>query len=295
MVVDDDDDREPAPASDAPAGEKTAETPTEQPPEGEQPEGEQAAEATAADEGTPEAEQKESETGEDDEDDGDRKRTRSQRYREQLERLRTENEALRRGKSPLPSDQAQIQEAFAREVHRRIGNPPKAEDFKDDYVGYSHAMQAYVTDKRLTERDVAEKFTNAIETERARVADLVADHKERVAEFRKKVPDYDQVMAKATVPVAPHIERLLLHSEKSEHLTYVLGKDQKQLSALNRMDPESAAREIGRLEGRLSLPAKPKPQTEARKPIAPLRGTGAAPRNQNADVDAYIKKLYGRV
>jgi len=39
---------------------------------------------------------------------------------------------------------------------------------------------------------------------------------------------------------------------------------------------KSAAREIGRLEGRLSLP-NGKSQTQARKPITPLRGSGASP------------------
>ena len=35
-------------------------------------------------------------------------------------------------------------------------------------------------------------------------------------------------MAKATLPVAPHVERLLLQSKKSERLGYVLGKEREQ-------------------------------------------------------------------
>jgi hypothetical protein len=96
-------------------------------------------------------------------------------------------------------------------------------------------------------------------------------------------------MARATLPVMPHVERLLLASKKSDRLTYVLGKNQAKLAQLNRSSPEEAAREIGRLEGRLSLPPT-KSKTQARKPITPLRGSGASPPSGLAAVNAWAKK-----
>jgi hypothetical protein len=107
------------------------------------------------------------------------------------------------------------------------------------------------------------------------------------------VKDFDEVMSRATLPVAPHVERLLLASKKSDKLTYVLGRNQAKLAQLNRSSPEEAAREIGRLEGRLSLPSATKTKTQARKPITPLKGSGAAPPSETAAVNAYIKKTYG--
>ena len=125
------------------------------------------------------------------------------------------------------------------------------------------------------------------------MASQVAEHKERVQRLRSRVKDFDEVMARATLPVAPHVERLLLASKKSDKLSYVLGKNQAKLAQLNRMSSEEAAREIGRLEGRLSLPSATRTKTQARKPITPLKGTGAAPPSQTQAVDSYIKKLYG--
>jgi hypothetical protein len=81
-----------------------------------------------------------------------------------------------------------------------------------------------------------------------------------------------------------------LASKKSDRLSYVLGKNQAKLAQLNRMSSEEAAREIGRLEGRLSLPPATKTKTQARKPITPLRGSGAAPPSGLAAVNAWAKK-----
>jgi hypothetical protein len=290
-MVDDTEEKVVAPAEERPADETPTEAPTDQQPEGEQPEGEQA-EAPATDEPVGEVES-------DDEDEGEtaqEKKSRLQRYREQTERLRAENEQLRaRTQTELPSDVQQLQRAFEMRVRDEIGDPPNPNDprYKDDYVSYSIDRQAWVNDQRQVTRQVRREFAQAIQQEQERVANLVSDHRERVEAFKKKAADYNEVMAKATMPVAPHVERLLLQSKKSEQLSYVLAKNQLQLARLNRMDTESAAREIGRLEGRLSTPAQSKQQTQARKPITPLKGSGAAPASPAATVNNYLKKLYG--
>lgn len=296
MVVDGEDDPKPVPAGDAPAGEKTAETPTEPQPEGEQPEAEATeAEATADEElvgDVGEEPDEDSEEGESEE----QKKSRAQRYREERTRLRAENESLRaRASGDVPSDAQQLQRAFEYKVWQQIGDPPNQADpqYRDDYVGFSVARQAWETDRRQVTRQVREEFKQQIDREQERVSNLIADHKERENRFKSRVKDYSEVMAKATLPVAPHIERLLLESKKSERIGYVLAKDQSKLARLNRMSPEAAAREIGRLEGRLSLPTNPKTQTQARKPIAPLKGGGASPPSQTASMNAYLKKLYG--
>jgi hypothetical protein len=308
-MVDDDDTPNTAPASNVPAGQGSG-TPTEKP-EGEKPEGEpETEEVTTTDEDdVGDADDEQDDEDDDDEDEGDEagesegeekpkpkraERTRLQRYREQAERLKAENEALRsrNQQGAPPSDAAQLQRALEYAVWQEIGDPPSPDDFKDDYVALSIARQAYETDRRQVARAVRKQFEHSIRIEQERVATLVAEHKERVANFRTKVKDYAEVMAKATLPVAPHVERLLLHSKKSERLGYVLARNENKLAQLNRMDPESAAREIGRLEGRLSLPT-PKQQTQARKPITPLKGGGAAPPTGLAAVNAYIKKQYG--
>ena len=302
----DDDDKPSVPAADsAPADDKT--TTTEPEPEGDKPEAEEEeADTTTASEDDDAGDKPDDDEG-DDEDEGEgndedgqpkRKASRAERYRRQAERLKAENEQLRsRPGGSLPSNEAALVRAIEQKVLDEIGPPPRQEEFRDaagnpDYIRFHDEQQAWLHERRAVTRDVKKQFLGALETEQARVGELVTTHKERVQRFRTKVKDFDEVMARATLPVAPHVERLLLESKKSDRITYHLAKNQPKLAQLNRMSGEEAAREIGRIEGRLSQPPQAKP-TKARKPIAPLRGGGASQPNQNAARDAWLKKTYG--
>ena len=296
----DDDDLNTAPAGNEQAGNEKAEPPPVEPPEDDQsddqPEGEQAEKKAEPEEELDLGADDEQDDDEDDEEDASPKgeKNRIQRYREQANRLKAENEALRsRTDSGVPNDQAQLQRALEYAVLQKIGDPPQQKDFGDDYVAFANAKLAYEIDARQVSREVRRDFATTINQEQERVASQVAEHKERVQRLRGRVKDFDEVMSRATLPVSPHVERLLLASKKSDRLTYVLGKNQAKLAQLNRMSSEEAAREIGRLEGRLSLPSATRTKTQARKPITPLKGSGAAPPSDTAAVNSYIKKLYG--
>jgi hypothetical protein len=295
----DDDDLNTAPAGNEQAGNEKAEPPPVEPPEDDQsddqPEGEQAEKKAEPEEELDLGADDEQDDDEDDEEDASPKgeKNRIQRYREQANRLKAENEALRNRGGSVPNDQAQLQRALEYAVLQKIGDPPQQKDFGDDYVAFANAKLAYEIDARQVSREVRRDFSTTITQEQERVASQVAEHKERVQRLRGRVKDFDEVMSRATLPVSPHVERLLLASKKSDRLTYVLGKNQAKLAQLNRMSSEEAAREIGRLEGRLSLPSATRTKTQARKPITPLKGSGAAPPSDTAAVNSYIKKLYG--
>lgn len=298
----DDTDQNAAPAGNEPAGNQTAEIPVEPSPP-EQAEGDQQTETEAqaemdlGDGVVEDDEQADEDEGGDDEKEGDAK-SRLQRYREQIARQKAENEALRaraNQSTGVPSDQQALQRQFDYEVWQEIGNPPDENDpkYQGNYVRLERDRQVWEFSKVQVERDVRKSMIERIKRAQENVQAQVADHKERAAKLKTKVKDYDEVMAKATMPVAEHVERLLLASKKSERLGYVLAKNQNKLAQLNRMSTEEAAREIGRLEGRLSLPQSARTQTKARKPVTPLRGTGSSPPSGMGAVNSWIKKQYG--
>jgi hypothetical protein len=300
-MVDDDEPKlplEPATPTGAPAHDKDASTPTQKP-EGDEPEGDVEASDAAddeADDGAPDDD--EGDEGDDDEEESDadkpkRRLSRIQRYKRIAERARAEVEALRsRTSGSLPPNEAALAQAIENRVRQEVGDPPKEADFKGDYIGFEREMQAYLADRRMATRDVRKQFSQAIQSEQASLAEAVADHRERVAKFKTKVKDFDDVMAKATLGVHPTVERLILQSKLSHRIQYHLAKNQTKLAQLNNMTSEQAAREIGRIEGRLSLPPQPK-QTKAQKPIAPLKGGSTGPTSQTAAMNAWLKKQYG--
>lgn len=224
-------------------------------------------------------------------DDGTKKKrpSRSERYQRQIERLKAQNEELR----SRPTAGSQSDEQVASAVERIIGKPPNADDYKGDYLAFERAQTAYELDKRQTTREV-KRDAQRHETAKAESKREAADaHQERIEEFREITKDFDEVMKGAgNLKASPIVEDLVLESEKSAHLVYYLARNPKELDKLNGMSERAAARAIGQIEERLSLPA-PRTQTQARKPVVPLKG-GAAPSSPERDLEAYINKRYGK-
>lgn len=217
------------------------------------------------------------EDGEDGDDDSEgEKPKRPSRY----QRLKRERDALaaklaQQESRPLAAaadDKAALDDL----VRKDIGDPPKEEDFKDDWFAYERALTAYETEKRIATRDIRRQAQQAQQTQQEATRELFQDYQERQREARSGISDFDQVMkAAANLKVSPAVGQLLLESEKSAVIEYHLAKNPDALDRLNAMSPLGAAKEIGRLEDRLSLP-NPKTATKAAPPIKSPKG-GASP------------------
>ncbi len=239
------------------------------------------------------------EDSDDESDDGEKppKRNRSQRYRDQIARLQEENLRLSgRTGGDLSADQLEAR------VKAVIGDPPKESDFAN-YLDFDRAATAYELDKRQATREVKAKAADEAVARGARDVERVERHRERINDFKNRgttkeekaanAADYDKVMADAKgSKVAPHVEDLILDSDRGGHLAYYFAKNPERLASINRMTERDAAREIGRIESRLAVP-KPKTQSSAPKPPARPKG-GAAPTSQEAELDAYITRRYGK-
>lgn len=160
-------------------------------------------------------------------------------------------------------------------VRKDIGDPPKEEDFKDDWFAYERALTAYETEKRIATRDIRRQAQEAQAASRRHSEAILQDFQDRQYEARKAISDFDQVVGAVNTPLSPHAIQLLLESEKGAVIQYHLAKNPDALERLNSMSPLAAAKEIARLEDRLSLP-NPKTATKAAPPIKAPKG-GAYP------------------
>jgi hypothetical protein len=212
-----------------------------------------------------EGEQEPAETDEDeqDEDDGKpRKRSRTKRLQARMQALTAENERL---SAALTRREAAAQ-------------APKEADFNGDYAAYDRAQRAFEVKQAIREAD-AERDTETRARVQAEIAqERAAIYRERVQEVIEVIPDFEKVISAANVPIRDEVADLIQESEKGPQLAYHLAKNPAQLRELNRMSPLSAAREIGRLEARLSLPT-PKTTTKAPAPVTSVKG-GAKPAPQ---------------
>ena len=159
------------------------------------------------------------------------------------------------------------------------------------YDEYVEALADWKADQRVAEsfkRRDAERSQAA----EARAAEAKAQAwAERQSEFREATPDYDAVVGKSSVQVAPHVVDTLLDSDSGPELAYHLAKHPETVKRINALSPLSAARELGRIEATLSNPAAPqiKPASKAPAPITPVRSSApAAVDLASANMDQYI-------
>jgi hypothetical protein len=168
--------------------------------------------------------------------------------------------------------------------------PPNEADFNGDYEAYNRALIAHEVTKSLR----AENATRDLETTQARRSELkqalLEDHIERANEFRKTVPDFDEVVAKGlNVPMHDAVLDLLVESSKGPMLAYHLAKKPDLVKEIASLSPVQAAKRLGEIEARLSLPT-PKKQTQAPAPVTVLTGgAAAAPDPSKMGMADYIK------
>lgn len=233
-----------------------------------------------------EPEQSDEAEGEDekDEDEKPRKPSRSERLRRQNERLRAENEALKSGSAHVAvTDESSLDEA----VRKKIGDPPKEADFKDDWFAFEAAKQAYEVDRRLTTREVKQESERAVQARHQRIADLADDYQDNLERAAKAVPDLRATLEKSTyVPTELVTELVLTSGDKAPLIVYHLAQNPKLAARLNAMSPIEAAREIGRIEGKVSLP-KPKTATSATPPLSSVKGSASPQRGLGKSMSDY--------
>lgn len=152
-------------------------------------------------------------------------------------------------------------------------NKPSADQYKD-YGEYVEALADWKADQRVSEALAKRDAERASEADvRAKTAGTQAWN-ERQTAARETIKDYDAVIGKSSIEVAPHVIQALLDSDRGPEVAYHLAKNPEQAARLNGLSPLSAAREIGRLEASVSVSPSPvvKPVSNAPEPITPIRG-----------------------
>lgn len=212
------------------------------------------------------------------------KRTGIQRMQERIARLEAENATLRSAPASAGEDRKAA-------LEKEIGPAPKEADFAD-FMEFEDAKADYRIRKALAEQRLADREVQTSRSQQATREAAVEAFQDRMDEARERIPDFDDVLAKAKGrAVAPHLTELIVESEKGGLLAYYLAKHPEKLVEINGMNERQAAKAVGALEHRLTL-AKPKTATRAPAPARPVSG-GAAPSSPDAEIDAYLAQAYG--
>lgn len=237
-----------------------------------------------ADEADNEAEDEGGDPDEGDDEDADsedepkprKRRSSAARARARMERLIAQNAALEERLAGMAAQQSK------REERAQTDTDPKPDEskFDDPFVYQSElsAWRARQDFKKLLADHTAEldrRNTERVQSDqRQRAQDA---YRERAVAFAKTVPDFRSVVTSADdVMIPPHVEECIVGSEVGPALAYHLAKNPRTAERIAGLSPLAAAREIGKLEERLT-PKKARLETKARPPIAVPKGASPAP------------------
>lgn len=120
----------------------------------------------------------------------------------------------------------------------------------------------------------AEAVLSRKQEESARIHNITA-HKAREAKFAKEVPDYFEVAHYA--PITESMAQMVMESDRSAELAYHLGKNPEVAAKIAQLSPMQQARELGRLEAKLSDRPKPPVVSNAPPPAPRLEGKSTTP------------------
>jgi hypothetical protein len=145
---------------------------------------------------------------------------------------------------------------------------PQRDQF-ETYEEYLDARAAYKAEKALETRMQALEEARARESQRAQVAETHRAWQTKVAEASARIPDFYDVVSQTTAPTTPIMSQAIVESPVGAELTYFLAQNPAEAARIAALSPARQAAEIGKLEDKVSKPAK---ASSAPEPIKPVGG-----------------------
>jgi hypothetical protein len=134
----------------------------------------------------------------------------------------------------------------------------------------------------LAERKAAELIERR---EQARMqAELIEQYHEREEEARAKYDDFEQVAYNPKLPITDVMAQTIQASDIGPEMAYYLGSNPKEAERISKLSPFLQAKEIGKIEAKLSDNPPVKKTSNAPAPIAPVTArTSSSPAFDTTD------------
>jgi len=150
---------------------------------------------------------------------------------------------------------ARVQESQARKAPVEI---PPIENFNSPDE-YADALAERKAEELLARREQARQQSEIIES-----------FHEREEEARSKYDDFEQVAYNPKLPITDAMAQTIQASEVGPDMAYYLGSNPKEADRISRLSPLQQAKELGKIEAKLSDNPPVKKTSNAPAPIAPI-------------------------
>ena len=158
-------------------------------------------------------------------------------------------------------------ESFKAPVKEVPQGKPTLDKF-ESYDEFTEALTDWKIEQREQLRDQSYQERQAENQRR----ELQKSFAEKTEKFREATPDYDDVISEISdVELSPAMIESVIDSDVAAELTYYFGKNPQELERINSLSPIGTAREIGKLEAKLTVnPNQATKTSNAPSPISPV-------------------------
>lgn len=167
---------------------------------------------------------------------------------------------------------------------------PKLDQF-DNFDAYIAAKAAYIADQRLTEKLTEREQRDQERRQQEQGAKTTEAWNKRLADVRKEVPDYDDVIESADVVITHAMGQAIMDSDLGPKIALYLARNPEEAERLASLPATSVARAIGRIEAKIEGEALVQKQSAAPKPATPVSGKGTGGKSLfDASYDDFVKQ-----
>jgi hypothetical protein len=144
--------------------------------------------------------------------------------------------------------------------------PAASADQFESPEAYAEALAYQRAEELIAKREAAKQQSQILES-----------YQEREDAIRDKYDDFEQVAYNPKLPITNVMAETIQSSDIGPELAYYLGSNPKDAERISRMTPLAQAKEIGKIEAKLSNDPPVKRTTSAPAPISPVtaRSSGA--------------------
>lgn len=142
--------------------------------------------------------------------------------------------------------------------------PPKPDQYESTEA-YAEALATQKAAKLIQQRE--------IEREQA---ELVEAYSAREEEARNKYDDFEQVVYNASLPITAVMAQSIQASELGPDVAYYLGTNPKEADRISKLPALQQAKEIGKIEVKLTTSPPVRKTSSAPEPISPVKARASS-------------------
>lgn len=135
---------------------------------------------------------------------------------------------------------------------------PPADQF-ESVEAYAQALAEKRAAELVQQREVQQQQAQVLES-----------HRDREESAREKYDDYEDVVYNPKLPITPIMAQTIQASDMGPDVAYYLGTNPKEAERIARMPAIAQAKEIGKIEAKLTSSPPVKRTTSAPTPISPV-------------------------